>query len=680
MGKAMIRVGFDVGGSFTDFVVWLSGSGARAEYFKVPSTPHDPSEGIESGLREILEALSVDPSRLSFVGHGTTVATNMVIERKGVQLAMITTSGFRDVLEIGRQTRPHLYDYTVEKPSSLVSRDFRFEVDERIGASGEVVTPLDEDGVRRIAESLKNSNVKAVAICFLHSYRNAEHERRAGEILKELLPDVYLSLSSEVLPEFREFERFSTTAINAYVGPRMDLYLKRFLERLSEVGISAPPQTVHSNGGLMSVASVRSFPVRTCLSGPAAGVMGAARLAAAAGFDDIITFDVGGTSTDVSLVKAGQPALAQGRDLAGLPVKVPMIDIDTIGAGGGSIAWIDSASSLKVGPHSAGAAPGPVAYGLGGVRPTVTDANLVLGRLNPTGLLNGKLKIDIEAARRAIDEGIAKPLGISVEAAAEGIIEIAVSNMSRAIRSISTEKGHDPAEFSLFAFGGAGPLHAPAVAAETDMATVVVPLEPGTLCARGILLSDVSFDFVGSDLFRVDERSWSKVSAWYETLLAQGREWLEQEGVPSDTVQFEFSVDARYSGQNYEINISLNDHGDAHGFTQIFHDMHRQVHGYDIPKRAIECVNFRLKARGSERNQPPAEVQTARTPERAGSRQVYLDGAWTEVDVYRRGELPPGTALQGPVIVEEMSSTSIISAGQSGYVDEFFNLVIGARS
>ena len=552
----MVRIGIDVGGTFTDFTLHDTGAGVL-RHFKLPTTPADPSQAIADGIAALMRDHGVGPERIGFVGHGTTIATNMVIERRGVPTGLITTKGFRDVLEIGRQVRPHLYDYTVRTPPPLVPRQARLEVRERMDADGAVLQPLDENDVVRAAEALRAQGVHAVAICFLHAYLNDSHEERAAAIVRAIMPDVYLSTSSGVLPEFREFERFSTTAINATVGPRMERYLDRFLERLTALGVTTPPYTVHSNGGLMSVETVRRFPVRTCLSGPAAGVVGAAEVARTSGQMNVITFDAGGTSTDVSLIQDGRPAFTTERLVAEYPVRTPMVDVHVIGAGGGSIAWLDDAGALKVGPRSAGADPGPVAYGRGGMEPTLTDANLVLHRLDPVALLNGRMAVNEQAAREAIRTRIADPLGLSVEQAALGIIRIAVANMSRAIRSVSTEKGHDVGAFALFPYGGAGPLHAVAVAEECGITRVLVPVEPGTMCARGILLSDVSLDLVRSEIIEASAANWPRVEAYVAAMRAQGRDWLEQEAIPEERRRFETVIDARYKGQNHEVRVRL---------------------------------------------------------------------------------------------------------------------------
>ena len=412
---------------------------------------------------------------------------------------------------------------------------------------------------RRLPSHFVTAEVESVAICFLHSYRTPEHEARAKAAVKRLMPDVFISVSSEILPEFREFERLSTTAVNAFVGPRMGRYLEQFRTRVRSIGIMADPYTIHSNGGLMSVDTVRDCPVRTCVSGPAAGVVGAAEIGRAAGLHNLITFDVGGTSTDVSLIYKSAPLYTNARLVAGYPVKTPMIDINVIGAGGGSIAAIDDAGAMKVGPRSAGADPGPVAYGRGGTEPTITDANLCLGRLDPDTMLGGRMHVDLEAARRVIHERIAKPLGLTLEAAAHGVIQIANANMSRAIRSVSIERGYDIGTFALCAFGGAGPLHAAEVAVECGLPQVLIPREPGTTCARGMLLTDLSSDYVRSHFADAAQDSWSRILGLFEEMEREGQAWLDREGIPSERRRFKRVLDARYRGQNFEVKVPCDD-------------------------------------------------------------------------------------------------------------------------
>ena len=672
----MIRIGLDVGGTFTDLTLHDTGSGAL-RHFKLPSTPGDLSQAIADGIAAIIAQQGVTAAQVGFVGHGTTVATNMVIERRGVPAGLITTRGFRDVLEIGRQVRPHLYDYTVRTPPPLVPRERRFEVAERVEAGGSVLLPLDEAAVAAAADALAGQGVQAVAICFLHAYLNDTHERRAAEIVRARLPQCFVCTSSEVLPEFREFERFSTTVINAYVGPRMDRYLDRLLGRLSALGVPVPPYTIHSNGGLMPVDAVRAFPVRTCLSGPAAGVVGAAEVARAAGFRNLITFDAGGTSTDVSLVEDGAPAFATSRLVADYPVRTPMVDVHVIGAGGGSIAWLDDAGALKVGPRSAGAEPGPAAYGRGGADPTLTDANIVLHRLDPATLLGGRMSVDEQAARRAIAERIATPLGLSVEQAALGIIRIAVANMSRAIRSVSTEKGHDTAEFVLFPYGGAGPLHAAAVAEECGISRVLVPVEPGTMCARGILLSDISLDLVRSMIVEAADANWPSIASCFAEMQSRGAAWLDSENVPAVRRRFEPVIDARYKGQNHEVPVRLASGApDLQAFLNDFAEAHRREHGYAIPQLAVEVVNCRLKVVGLiDRPSPVFSGGAAASPAKA-SRQVHFDDGWCETPIIARESLTIGTQLTGPAVIDEMSATTLLPPGWTLTVDPAGNLIL----
>jgi N-methylhydantoinase A len=676
------RIGFDVGGTFTDFTVYDPVQ-RDLVHFKVPSTPHDPSEAIENGLRQILETMGIAPAEIGFIGHGTTVATNMVIERRGVRTGLLTTKGTRDVIEIGRQLRPHLYDYSVVKPAPLIPRERRFEVTERLDANGDVVTALDTDSLAEAIDGLRGTNVEAVAICFLHSYKNPEHERIAAAAVREAMPDVFLSVSSEVLPEFREYERLSTTAINAYVGPRMSGYLDRFTARLKGLGIGAEPVTVHSNGGLMSIDSVRGHPVRTCLSGPAAGVVGASVLGREIGMENLITFDVGGTSTDVSLIDRGEPAFTSSRLVADHPVRTPMVDVQVIGAGGGSIAWIDDAGALKVGPHSAGSDPGPVAYGRGGEDVTLTDANIVLRRLNPDALLKGRMPVDAAAARAAVEEKIARPLGLSVEDAAMGIIRIAVANMSRAIRSVSTERGHNVDDFALMAFGGAGPLHGVDVAVECNIPKILVPAEPGTMCARGILLSDISFDFVRSELLLFGPETWPRVGDAFASMRQDGDDWLAREGIPSDRRSIRAVIEARYVGQNFEVQVPVPDDFDASEagrktFAADFALAHRRDYGYDIPGRPIEIVNCRLKAVGAvdSVSPPPDDRSGDATAAVSGTRDVYFEDGWATATVYDRDLLPAGARVEGPAVIEEMSSTTVLAAGQQAVADRHGNLIL----
>ncbi|SEQ41028.1 N-methylhydantoinase A [Devosia sp. YR412] len=677
----MYRIGVDVGGTFTDFTLLEQESG-EIHFFKTPSTPHDPSEAIENGLRAMLEELSFSAADVVYLGHGTTVATNIVIERRGARTGLITTKGFRDVLELGRQARPSIYDYRVEKPPVLIPRDRRVEVAERVGPDGEIIVELDEASLQQAVSKLAAQGVESVAICFLHSYRRPEHEQRAKAVVAAVMPDAYVTLSSEILPEFREFERMSTVAVNAFVGPKMGNYLRQFRDRVKGAGVPVEPYTIHSNGGLMSIDTVYANPVRTCVSGPAAGVVGAAEIGRTAGLPNLITFDVGGTSTDVSLIHDATPLFTSARLVAGYPVKTPMLDIHVIGAGGGSIAAIDDAGSMKVGPRSAGAAPGPVAYGRGGTEPTITDANLCLGRLDANTLLGGRMQINLDAARKVITDAIATPLGLTMEEAAHGIIQIANANMSRAIRSVSVEKGYDMSEFALCAFGGAGPLHAAEVAVECGLPRILLPREPGTLCARGMLLTDLSSDYVRSYFADCTAENWATVLDLFTTMEQDGQDWLDKEGVPAERRRFKRVLDARYRGQNFEVKVDCDGIGpdDLAELQERFHAAHVKEYGYDIRHRAIQFVSARLQAIGEVPKAPQAKVAGGVSLDgaRKGSRPVYMDKnhGWVETPIYWRGDLPSETDFSGPAIINEMSATTLVLPGQTCRVDAWGNLIV----
>ena len=576
-------VGVDTGGTFTDFVLLRDG---ELQVHKVLSTPVDPASAILQGLEELgvhrnLEALV----------HGSTVATNAVLERKGVRTGLITTEGFRDVLEIGRQTRPKLYSIRVEREPALVSRELRVEVLERLNELGDVLIPLDEDSVDEAIAVLKRADVQSVAICLLFSFANPDHERRVARAARAA--GVHVSASSEVLPEFREYERTSTVVLNAYVAPIMDRYLGRLEQSLPA---DAPLRIMQSNGGSISAATARQEAARTLLSGPAAGVVGAAYVASAAGFEHSISFDMGGTSTDVALIDGGVTETTDGT-IGGHPTKLPMIDIHTVGAGGGSIAWFDSGGALRVGPLSAGADPGPAAYGRGGAEPTVTDANVVLGRLIPEVFLGGGMVLDRDAALTAVAE-IAERLGSTVEEAALGIVRVANANMEAAIRVISVERGHDPRLFTLVAFGGAGPLHACELAGALRIPRVLVPSTPGVLSALGMLTADVLKDYVQTVMVSSGEAS-GKVEPVFAELEQRGRDDLRREGIEPERVVIERYLDLRYVGQSYELLVPYD--GDLDEVITRFHQAHDRRFGYSDPGERVQVVNVRLKARGSGR-------------------------------------------------------------------------------
>ena len=579
------RIGVDVGGTFTDFYVLDEASGA-VHTGKRPSTPDNPARAIVDGLLALASRHGIDLAGLRRLSHGTTVGTNALIQRRGGNVVMITTRGFRDLLEIGRQTRPHMYSLVEDHPPPLVERRRRFEIDERMGADGEAITEPAPDAVAEAVEQVRASGADACAVCLLFAFRNPEHEHRVAAALRAALPDLPVCTSFEVQPEFREYERFSTTVLNAYLQPVLGRYLSTLEEALADVAPGASLGINQSSGGLMSPARARALPVRTALSGPAAGAVGAAHVAKRAGAprrrdsDDprgtppgaahsakpsgrrnVITLDMGGTSADVALIRDFRAGVSFERDVAGFPVRLPSVDVETVGAGGGSIAWFDRDGLLKVGPASAGADPGPACYGRGGRQPTVTDANLVLGRLPARGLLAGEMRLDQSLACAAIAP-IAERLGFEVERTARGMLDVVVANMVRTIRTISVERGYDPREFTLMAFGGAGPLHARDVAAALGMREILVPAAPGILCAQGLIVSDLKEDFVAGDRIPGDAAGLRRLAGHVEALAARARAWFDAERISAASRRIELAVDARYVGQNFELTVPLAVGGD----------------------------------------------------------------------------------------------------------------------
>ncbi len=655
-----LRIGVDVGGTFTDFAAIDLDSGNNFNS-KVRSTPDDPSIAILEGTAALLQEAGSSGESTVFFGHGTTVVTNMVVERKGTPLAVIATRGFRDVLELGRQARPHVYDYTVRRAQPLARRRNRLEVDERVAADGTVVRPLDLAEIDAVAEAIRERGLGAVAICFLHAYRNPAHEALAASRIRAALPGVFVTASYETASEYREFERFSTTALNAFVGPRAMQYFERLESGLEKLNIKSRPYTVTSNGGLIDSKSASTVPVRTALSGPAAGVTGIGRILARHNLGDLITFDVGGTSTDIAAVEGGRPRHVRAGEVAGHPILAPMVDIEVIGSGGGSLARIDEGGALTVGPESAGADPGPVAYGRGGSIPTLTDALLVLGHLDPDIRLGGSLAIHIDKAREAIAENIADPLEIDVEAAAAGILAIATANMARTIRSFATARGIEPERLSLVAYGGAGPLLAVGVAAELGMSRVIVPSAPGTLCARALLVSDIARDFSVTRVAPLDDEFWGDICAAFAGMEAEGQSWLEAESVPPEDHRFDRVLEARYAGQNFEIAIPFAAAESATETRNRFDMAHEREQGFSLPERPVDCVTYRLKAHahpvGSEFN--GSEISAKETTA-SGGRRIWLAGKWHSAKVFDRASLGAGAKIAGPAVLNEVTATTLI--------------------
>lgn len=681
------RVGVDSGGTFTD-VCMFDETERRVKIWKVSSTPDDPSRGIAQGVEEGMKVhADVDDAPLSpirYFGHGTTVATNALIQHRGAKVGLITTDGFRDLLEIGRQKRPSLYDIFADKPLTLIPRHLRFEVPERLLHDGSVQTDLDEDAVRAAAHAMKDEGVEAVAICFLYAFINPDHEKRARAIVAEILPDVFLCASHEIAPEFREFERLSTATVNAYLGPLMHRYIHRLSVRLDELGLKSAPHLTQSNGGVSSFEAAASAPVRTVLSGPSTGVVAAEALGTQAGFPDIITFDMGGTSSDVALMTGGKTRQANEAVVHGYPIKAPMLDIHTVGAGGGSIARIDTGGFLKVGPQSAGADPGPVCYGKGADEPTVTDANIALQVLNPTHILGGRMAVHRDLAMEAIG-GMADRLGLGVMETAQGIISVVTANMARAIRVISVQRGYDPRDYALMAFGGAGPLHAVRLAQELDIRTVVIPRTPGTLCAMGLLLTDLRASFPVTRLTPMIPDSVPAIGQALSEVVSKAGAWFEAEGIPEDSRRVMLSIDLRYEGQNYELSVPVGPEGfTAETLAETiagFEAEHLRMYGFTADGEAINAVTFRAEAIGL--------VQKAQLPERPlgdpdatgaviGAREIWFPETKTFTDspIYDREKMTPGMTFEGPGVVEQMDTTVLIPPGTSVRVDAFENLIM----
>jgi N-methylhydantoinase A len=658
-----VCLGIDTGGTFTDLVA-VELDRKQYHYHKVPTLTADPAHGILEGITELLDVNGLKRGDVKFLVLGTTLATNAVLEGKWAPTGLITTAGFRDVLELARQRRPHYFNLDIPKAMPPAARDCRIEVHGRIANDGSEVAPLAEEGVRRAVEALKAKKVEAVAVCFLHAYANPAHEERAKTLVKKLWPEIYLCTSGEVLAEFREFERFATATVNASLMPIMDRYLERFEQGVADLGIRQAPRVMQSNGGAVSPGAVRKLPVNTFFSGPAGGVIGSVGLGGQLKLPDLITFDMGGTSTDVCLIRGGEPAKKSERQIGGFPVRTRTLDIHTIGAGGGSIAWVDAGGLLKVGPQSAGAYPGPAAYGRGGTRPTVTDANVVLGRLNPRTLLGGRMTMHPEKARAVIDE-LAGTLGVDAVKAAAGVIEIINVNMMGAVRVISVEQGEDPRDFTLVAFGGAGPLHAADVASNMGMRKVLVPPRPGLLSAIGLLHADVRGDFSLTRLLRAEVASLQPLNAGFDELKKRGAAWLKGEGETG--ANYGWFADLRYVGQNSELIVELkNDKLAAAGLAklvEIFHRRHREFYGYDMRGQPAEIVNLRLVVTARRRAPPVESVK----PKRGDVRTALLESrrAWfpetgfVSTPVYDRDRLPADCRIAGPAIIEQMDTTTV---------------------
>ena len=683
---AQIRVASDVGGTFTDSIAYDT-TAREFRVSKVPTTPDNRAVGTIEGLRAALTTLGRSGADVSYVGHGMTTATNAIIQRTGARVAFVTNEGFRDLLEIGRQNRPRLYDHRVVRTPPVAERADRYSVRGRMDERGQELTPLDEAGLKTIATRIAATDAEAVGVCFLHAYANPAHEMRAKEILEAHLGDRYVCASTELIREFREYERSSTTALNAYLIPVMDAYLGSLSELLVDpdgLGITAdvPVMVMEASGGLMTLPSARRKPVHTVLSGPAGGVVSAAEISLRAGFPDIVTMDMGGTSTDISLIINGKPQVTTQADLEGMPIRVPVVDINAIGAGGGSIASIDDGGALRVGPRSAEAIPGPACYGRGGTLPTVTDANLVVGRLGAETALGGSMKLDRDAASAALDAEVAKPLSLSTTQAATGVLRVANANMERGIRVVSVQRGHDPRDFALVPFGGAGPLHAADVAESLGIPTVLVPPAPGILCAMGILMSDLRHDLVATNLMALAAVEEAQVWAAFEPLRVQGETLLDADGVPTDARRVETFVDVRYIGQSFELSLPIAEGAGLEALAEAFHSAHAHKFGHADRDAPVEIVNLRVLAVGET---PPlvlpeveAGEQTVAADALVTQRDVFfeVDQSWHKTPVYRREHLRVGNEIAGPAVIDEVSSTTLLRPGDHSRVDELGNIII----
>lgn len=674
------RVGVDTGGTHTDIVL-IDETGHIFVTLKVPTTPEDHSVGVMDGLRKVLKEAGLSPDTLARFAYGTTLVTNLLIARDtDVPVGLITTDGFRDILEIRRAVRgDYVYDIHWRPAPPLVPRHLRLGVPERIDSTGQIVIPLDEEKSWQALRALARAGVESIAVCLMNSYANPVHERRIAELARQECPEIDVSLSCDVARQFREYERTSTTVVNAYVRRPITRHLVRLSEALRQEGVTSAPYIMRSNGGLMTFDAASQLPAAITHSGPTAGVVAGTMIAEQCGISDIITIDMGGTSADVSLISGGQPVLTSRGSIENYPVVLPMLDLVTIGAGGGSIAWVDQVNILKVGPRSAGAVPGPACYGQGGSDPTITDANLLLGRLDPEYFLGGARKLRLDLAETATKDRVARRLGMSVLEAARGIVAIAEAHMMNAIKQVSVQRGFDPRDFTLVAFGGAGPLHAIGLAQELAINRVLVPAAPGNVSAMGLLAGNIRHDFVLTKVAPLGSMSARDLSVEFDRMLREGRERLKSEGVEPRCWQFILSVDLCYKGQNYELSLPLPSSGVTDDVMAElpgrFHGEHQRTYGYSLPHRSIKLVNLRLTGIGvlpglkiprmnnrSERAKPVALRHT-----------MMANGRSLQLPIYRFGDLCPEQIVQGPTIVEYVGSTLFIQAGWTAAYDRMMN-------
>ncbi|HTC12163.1 MAG TPA: hydantoinase/oxoprolinase family protein [Acetobacteraceae bacterium] len=680
----MWRIGIDIGGTFTDVALVDEASGGIA-VAKVSTTPGDFGQGVIDGIRQGLGAEAIAPANVVLLAHATTVVTNALLEKKGARCGFIATRGFRDLLELRRSSRADLYDLLQDAPDVLVPRRFRYEITERVGAQGEIVAPLAEDEIPALIDAIREAGLQTVAVSFLFSFLNDVHERRLGAVLRQALPDVCVFLSCEVLPEIREFERASTTAVCAYVGPLLAAYLDRLQRAASDLGL--PPLLVMgSSGGVFDIAEALRMPAMVVESGPAAGVIAAALAGRQLHRPNLISFDMGGTTAKASVIVGGEVSVTAEYEVGGSghatrwmhgtghPIRVPVIDLAEVSAGGGSIAWVDSGGALKVGPHSAGAMPGPAAYGAGGTAPTVTDADVVLGYLDRNALLGGALKIDADAAERAIARDVAHKLGLSVSDAAARIVEVVNSNMAQALRIVSVERGHDPQEFSLIAFGGAGPVHAVALAEELQIPEVIIPPAPGAFSALGLVASDLKRDFSRTLYTDLGRKEPGRLADGLTAMEVEGARFLEAANVPAERRVLLRLADVRYRRQAYELTVPIDDgpvtDATLQSLAEAFHTKHEQTYGHANRAEAVQLVNLRLTALG----RLPNLTLTQRGDAAAACehrREIWFAATgFVSTPVHWRDGLLSGRSIAGPAIVEAVDSTIVVPPGWIAAVDD----------
>ena len=680
-----IVVAVDIGGTFTDFLGYDPGTG-RLLSAKTSSTPRE----LVRGIQDCLDKVHLPISEIQTFVHGSTVAINTVVERKGARTALIVTRGTRDVYKIGRGNRPEAYNIWFKRPEPLVPRHLTFEVNERLGPDGDTVIKFDFEQARSVGKRVAASGVDAVAVCFLHSWNNPAHEQLMGEILAEDVPDKYVTLSHHIMREYGEYERTSTAVLNAYIGPKVATYLNRLDSMLSAQGFSGDLLIMQSNGGVMAPSTAKILPAATLESGPVGGFIAAARVGCRLGYKNVVAFDMGGTTAKTNLIRDGEPQTAHGYHIGGYasghPVMLPVVDTVEVGSGGSSIARKDEVGSLRVGPLSAGADPGPVCYGKGGTEPTVTDANLVLGRLNPDAFLGGEMKLDVKAAHTAIRDHIAIPLGLSLTEAALAIVKIAITTMSLAVRQVSVERGYDPRDFAMLAFGGAGPLHAVEVARALHIPTVIVPNFPGQFSAAGMLMADLRQDYVRTYYKALDRADFRELKSIVDELESVAKKRLVDEKVGESRTVFRHFIEARYAGQDFSLPVpvrpDLFDGTYADFIRSAFNEIHQRQFGYYDVGQSLELVNIRLAAIASREHQDLAQPPvTSGTAALVGSRPVFVETADRPVacPVYEREFLQPGAHVDGPAIIQEYASTTLMFPGDAGEVAATGELIIHLR-